>query len=140
VDAHLDIAWNAISAGRGFLSKPAPGYVISRSSLSAAGVGLVFATLYTAPANAKHAMRTRFVYENEHEARIMAVAEVNYYRSCELQLIGTKGELDAYVRGWKRGQVAATWGFASSGLRGEPHVSAAAPAPRVGSPTSAASS
>jgi membrane dipeptidase len=107
VDAHLDIAWNAISAGRGFLSPPAPGYVISRSSLGAAGVGLVFATLYTAPARAGRAMRTRFVYENEHEAHIMAVAEVNYYRSCGLRLIRTKGELDAYVRGWRKGQVAA---------------------------------
>jgi membrane dipeptidase len=106
VDAHLDIAWNAISAGRGFLSAPAPGYVISRSSLGAAGVGLIFATLYTAPARASRAMRTRFVYENEHEAHIMGVAQVNYYRSCGLQQIGTKGELDAYVRGWRRGQVA----------------------------------
>src|SRR5436309_15977823 len=82
VAAHLDIAWNAIAAGRGFLGEPAPGYVISRSSLRAAGVGLVFATLYTAPARARRAMRTRFVYENEHEAHIMAVAQVNYYRSC----------------------------------------------------------
>ncbi len=107
VDAHLDIAWNAISAGRGFLSAPAPGYLISRSSLAGAGVGLVFATLYTAPARAGRAMRTRFVYENEHEAHIMAVAELNYYRSCGLQLIGTKRELAAYVRGWRRGQLAA---------------------------------
>ena len=107
VDAHLDISWNAISAGRGFDSEPAPGYLISRSSLAAAGVGLVFATLYTAPARAGRAMRTRFVYENEHEAHIMALAEFNYYRSCGLQLIGTKGELDAYVRGWRKGQVAA---------------------------------
>jgi membrane dipeptidase len=107
VDAHLDIAWNAISAGRGFLSAPAPGYVVSRQSLAAAGVGLVFATLYTSPAHARHAMRTRFVYENEREARIMAVAEVNYYRSCDLQLIGTKAELAAYVRGWRKGKVAA---------------------------------
>jgi membrane dipeptidase len=107
VDAHLDIAWNAISAGRGFLSAPAPGYVVSRTSLCGAGVGLVFATLYTAPARAGRAMRTRFVYENEHEAHIMAVAEVNYYRSCGLQLLRTKGELDRYVRGWRKGQVAA---------------------------------
>jgi len=107
VDAHLDIAWNAISAGRGFLSRPAPGYVVSRQSLGAAGIGLVFATLYTSPAHAKHAMRTRFVYENEREARIMAMAEVNYYKSCDLQLIGTKGELASYVRGWRKGQVAA---------------------------------
>jgi Zn-dependent dipeptidase, microsomal dipeptidase homolog len=107
VDAHLDIAWNAISSGRGFLSPPAPRYVISRSALGTAGVGLVFATLYTAPARAGRAMRTRFVYENEHEAHIMAVAQVNYYRSCGLRLIRTKGDLDAYVRGWRKGQVAA---------------------------------
>jgi membrane dipeptidase len=107
VDAHLDIGWNAIAGGRGFIGHPAPGYVISQSSLSAAGVGLVFATLYTAPARAKRAMRTRFVYENAHEAHIMAAAQANYYRSCGLQLIRTRAELDEYVRGWRRGKVAA---------------------------------
>jgi membrane dipeptidase len=107
VDAHLDIAWNAVSAGRGFLAPPAPNYLISRSSLVGAGVGLVFATLYAAPARAGRSMRTRFVYENPHEANVMAMAEVNYYRSCVLQLIGDKAELKAYVRGWKRGRLAA---------------------------------
>src|SRR5712692_1948560 len=107
VDAHLDIGWNAIGGGRGFLGLPAPRYLISRSSLTSAGVGLVFATLYTAPARARRAMRTRFVYEDAHEAYIMAVAEVNYYRSCGLHLIRDSGELDAYVRNWKRGQIAA---------------------------------
>ena len=58
VDAHLDIGWNAIAGGRGFLADPAPGYVISRSALAGAGVGLVFATLYTAPARATRPMRT----------------------------------------------------------------------------------
>jgi membrane dipeptidase len=52
-------------------------------------------------------MRTRFVYENAHEAHIMAVAEVNYYKSCGLQLLGDKAELEAYVSGWKKGQLAA---------------------------------
>jgi membrane dipeptidase len=107
VDAHLDIAWNAISAGRGFLAPTAPGYLVSRSSVIAGGVGLVFATLYTAPARAGRAMRTRFVYENAHEAHIMAVAEVNYYRSCGLQLIGDKAELESYVGGWRKGRLAA---------------------------------
>jgi membrane dipeptidase len=107
VDAHLDIAWNAISAGRGFLGPPAPGYLVSRSTLITSGVGLVFATLYTAPARGGRAMRTRFVYENAHEAHLMAVAEVNYYRSCGLQLIGDKAELESYVGGWKRGRLAA---------------------------------
>jgi membrane dipeptidase len=107
VDAHLDIGWNAIAGGRGFLSEPAPGYVISRSSLAKAGVGLVFATLYTAPGRARRAMRTRFVYENAHEAHIMATAQVNYYRSCELPLIRTREELDANVRDWTKGRLAA---------------------------------
>jgi len=107
VDAHLDIAWNAIAHGRGFLAEPAPGYLISRPALAKAGVGLVFATMYTAPARAQRAMRTRFVYENAHEAHIMATAQVNYYASCGLEFIRTRAELGAYVRGWKRGQVAA---------------------------------
>ena len=107
VDAHLDIGWNAISAGRGFLQPPAPGYLVSRSSLVAAEVGLVFATLYTAPARATRSMRTRFVYESPHEAHIMAMAQVNYYRSCGLELLGTRAELMAYVRGWRKGRLAA---------------------------------
>lgn len=107
VDAHLDIAWNATSDGRGFLGPAAQGYLVNRPALVAAGVGLVFATLYTAPARAKRAMRTRFVYENGHEAHIMAVAQVNYYRSCGLQLIRDRAELNAYVGGWKRGKIAA---------------------------------
>jgi membrane dipeptidase len=52
-------------------------------------------------------MRTRFVYENAHEAHIMATAEVNYYRSCGLELIHDRAELARYVRGWKRGRLAA---------------------------------
>ena len=107
VDAHLDIGWNALAHGRGFLQPPATGYLVSRSSLVAAGVGLVFATLYTAPARAGRAMRTRFVYENAHEANIMATAQVNYYKSCGLQLIGDKSELAAHARGWKKGRLAA---------------------------------
>ena len=107
VDAHLDIAWNAVSSGRGFLAPPAKGYLVSRSSLITNGVGLIFATLYTAPARAGRSMRTRFVYENAHEAHIMAVAEVNYYRSCGLELIGDRAQLKAYASGWKKGQLAA---------------------------------
>jgi membrane dipeptidase len=107
VDAHLDIAWNAVSDGRGFLAPPAPGFLVSRPSLTAAGVGLVFATLYTAPATAGRAMRTRFVYENAHEAHIMAVSEVNYYRACGLRFLRDRAELAEYVGGWKRGQLAA---------------------------------
>jgi membrane dipeptidase len=107
VDAHLDIAWNAISDGRGFLEPPRPGYLVSRSAIVGAGVGLVFATLYCAPARAGRSMRTRFVYENAHEANLMATAQVNYYRSCDLELIRNRAELLAHVAGWRKGRLAA---------------------------------
>jgi membrane dipeptidase len=107
VDAHLDIAWNAISDGRGFLGAPAPGYVVSRSSLVSAEVGLVFATIYCAPARAERSMRTRFVYENAHEANLMATTQVNYYRSCGLEFVGDRRALQEYARGWRKGRLAA---------------------------------
>jgi membrane dipeptidase len=107
VDAHLDIGWNAISAGRGFLQPPADGYLVSRSALVAAEVGLVFATIYCAPARAGRSMRTRFVYGSPHEANLMAAAQVNYYRASGLDLLRTRDELSAYVRGWRKGRLAA---------------------------------
>jgi membrane dipeptidase len=107
VDAHLDIAWNAISAGRGFIGPPAPSYLVSRPTLVAAEVGLVFATLYCAPARATRSMRTRFVYENAHEAHLMAMAQINYYRASGLELVRSRDELTAYARGWRKGRLAA---------------------------------
>ena len=107
VDAHLDIGWNAIAEARSFLGEPAKGYVVSRPALERAGVGLVFATLYTAPQRARRPMRTRFVYETAHEAHIMAAAQVNYYRTTGLQLIRTRGELASYARRWRPGRLAA---------------------------------
>ena len=107
VDAHLDIAWNAIAHGRGFLGPLAPGYLVSRQSLVAAEVGLVFATLYTAPARAKRPMRTRFVYVSAHEAYLVAEAEINYYRSTGLELIRNRTDLATYAGAWRKGQLAA---------------------------------
>jgi membrane dipeptidase len=52
-------------------------------------------------------MRTRFVYENAHEANIIATAQVNYYRASSLDFIRDKAGLDAYTRGWRRGKLAA---------------------------------
>src|SRR5438067_10382759 len=107
VDAHLDIAWGAVSRGHGFGGTPPAGFLISRPTLVAAEVGLIFATLYCAPARAGRAMRTRFVYENAHEANLMASAQVNYYRSCGLELITDARSLATYARGWKKGKIAA---------------------------------
>src|SRR5881296_844253 len=59
------------------------------------------------PARAGRAMRTRFVYKSAHEANLMATAQVNYYRSCGLELITDGRLLAAYARGWKKGRLAA---------------------------------
>ena len=107
VDGHLDIAWNAISAGRPFLGPPAPDYLVSRPTLAAAGVGLIFATLYCAPAHARRSMRTRFVYESPHEAYLMATSQVNCYRSVGLDLLRDRRALSTYAGGWKKGRLAA---------------------------------
>src|SRR5438093_12766474 len=107
VDPHLAIAWNAISAGRGFLGPAAPRYLVSRSSLVAAQIGLSFSTIYCAPARAERSLRTCLVYEPPHEANVMAAAQVNYYRSCGLDFIGDRAALAAYARGWKKGRLAA---------------------------------
>jgi membrane dipeptidase len=70
-------------------------------------VGLIFATLFEPPALAARSFRTRYVYSNPKEAYLLAMAQVNYYRSVGLQLIRNRTELDAYVHGWKRGRLAA---------------------------------
>ena len=52
-------------------------------------------------------MRTGFVYSTPHEAYLMATAQVNYYRACGLDLLGTREEVAAYARGWRKGRLAA---------------------------------
>src|SRR5260221_14565840 len=93
VDAHLDISWNAIAEGSDFTGKPAPGHLISRANLTSAGVGLVFATLYSAPKTARDMLHTDFVYSTPREAAIMAQAQLGYYRSIGLRVLRTKSEV-----------------------------------------------
>ena len=49
VDAHFDVAWNALSQGHGFVGRRVDGYLIDRTSLADANVGLIFATLFCGP-------------------------------------------------------------------------------------------
>jgi membrane dipeptidase len=54
VDAHLDLAWNALHTGRDLTQPldPVSGALTSLPALGAAGVGLVCATLFAEPADA----------------------------------------------------------------------------------------
>ena len=106
VDAHLDIAYNALSEGRGFEGEPAAGYVVSRPALLRAGVGLVFPTIYCAPAQGGRQVSGSYVYATAREAHLMGRAQAGYYQSLGIQLIRERAELDAYAGSWRRGRLA----------------------------------
>ena len=94
-DLHLDIAFNALSYGRGFEGDPAPGHLVSRRSLEAAGVTLVGATLFAAPAYDEDLARSGIAYRNAREARLEALSQLNYYRAVGLPIVLTAADLDA---------------------------------------------
>jgi membrane dipeptidase len=93
VDGHLDIAWNALSYGRGFEGDPAPGHLVSRRSLEAAGVRLVFATLFAAPAADPELAETGQAYRTPREARLQALAQLGYYQAVGLPLVRKRADL-----------------------------------------------
>ncbi|MGI8562871.1 MAG: dipeptidase [Candidatus Dormibacter sp.] len=105
VDAHLDIAWNAVAQGLPF-DRPTPGFVVSRPALAEAGVGLVFATLFCAPARAGK-LAGRFTYRTPREANLMARAQLGWYGSAGPPLVRDRTELDRHRRGWRPGKLAA---------------------------------
>jgi membrane dipeptidase len=106
VDSHHDIAWNALAEGRGFTGAPAVGYMVSRQALTDAGVGLIFATIFTAPVGTRW-LHLPYGYETAREAHLLGRSQVSYYESVGLQLIRTREELAAYARSWRPGQLAA---------------------------------
>jgi membrane dipeptidase len=117
VDAHLDIAYNALLNGHDFAGLPPPNRVISRSALHSAGVGLVGATLMCAPAASRRFIRELsgseaepaldLFYRTPRDAYLIAQAQVGYYRSVGLRLISDRADLEEYAQGWKPGQLAA---------------------------------
>jgi membrane dipeptidase len=106
VDAHLDIAWNALAKGRPFDQPPAPGYLVSRPSLLAADVGLVFATIFCSPPR-RAELDDGYVYRTAPEAALMARAQLGYYRSLGLALVRDREELAAHAGAWSTGRLAA---------------------------------
>lgn len=106
VDSHQDIAWNALAEGRGFTGPPADGYMVSRRALTEAGVGLVFATVFTAPSGTRW-LHLPYSYRTAREAYLLGRSQVSYYESVGLPLIRTGEQLHDYVHHWRQGQLAA---------------------------------
>ncbi|MDX1414458.1 MAG: membrane dipeptidase, partial [Candidatus Promineifilaceae bacterium] len=93
VDAHLDLAYNALTFNRDYLQSvqqiraaeahlPAHDIAtVSFPQLKAAGVGLVFGTLFVLPANTRNLLRSemRSVYHDAQEAHHLAMEQLDYY-------------------------------------------------------------
>lgn len=105
VDAHLDLAWNAVGEGRRF-DAPTPGHLVSRPALETAGVGLVIATIWCSPAG-QASFTDGYAYATPREANLMARAQLGWYSSVGLPQLRDRDALARYVRGWRPGRLAA---------------------------------
>src|SRR3954465_6405614 len=105
VDAHLDLAYNALR-GRD-VTKPAAQQApkdndgtasVGLPDLRAGGVALVCATIFCEPAKAGHAG-----YTTAEEARAQAKAQMNWYQeqaaAGRMELVTTRGQVAAPARG-----------------------------------------
>ena len=107
VDAHLDIAYNALAECRPFDGAPAAGYLLSRESLVEAGVGLVFPTIFAHPRRKTFSVVTpAWSYRTAGEAHLIGLAQLNYYRSVGLEVLGTAAAVRSYRESWKPGRLA----------------------------------
>ena len=93
VDAHLDLAYNALTFGRDYLQTvqqiraaeaKLPAHDIATVSfpqLRAAGVGLIFGTLFVLPANSPNLLNSekRSVYHDAKDAFRLGMAQFDYY-------------------------------------------------------------
>jgi membrane dipeptidase len=122
VDAHEDIAWNALVLGRD-LRRSVPetrqlelGSTVSQHDgtrtlglpeLLAGGVAVVFGTLFVEPARKSYPKP--HTYTTAEEAHELAWAQLDYYHrladeSEQIALIGMRAELEAVLDSWKGGK------------------------------------
>ncbi|PIE81865.1 MAG: peptidase M19 [Chloroflexi bacterium] len=121
IDAHLDLAYNALNYGRS-LTKPAAEIRKTeapdnyRGTISATfpemqkgGVGLVFGTLFVVPAHANLAvMGNKVTYHNAEQAHSLAMKQLDYYHRLtdevdELKLVTDSSSLEAIVQSHNNG-------------------------------------
>lgn len=121
VDGHLDIAYNALVAGRDVVAgvaairaaeePPLPGMgaaTVGWPELRRAGVGLVFATLFTLPAAAVSTdLATERGYSSPDEAHAHALAQLEFYRGLaaagHARILVSRAGLAAHRAAWAAG-------------------------------------
>lgn len=123
VDAHLDLAYNALKYNRDLKATveavrekeanrnhPNGTAMVTLPSLQAAGVGIVFSTIFVEPARGKKGTYTDdLIYRDAEEAFISGQAQLDYYHRLAdevetIRLIGDLADLDAVVASHQEGQ------------------------------------
>lgn len=121
VDAHLDIAYNALNYGRSPLltlaeiryqedSNPQRGEAtVSFSALRHARVGLIFGTLYVTPATTPFPVfAENFLYHNSAEAHRLAMTQLDYYHRLAdqdptIRLVQNRADLEEVLQNHQTG-------------------------------------
>lgn len=123
VDAHLDLAYNALRFGRDLRQpvaalraqekKPPNGDIatVTIPTLLEGGVALVFGTLFVMPARSNVHMpeNVRLVYANADQAYAAAGAQLDYYQRLadqdeRVRLVGNSAELEAVLASHQDGE------------------------------------
>lgn len=124
VDAHEDIAYNALAFGRDYrrsplairqeeqAQSPAPGpngtATIGLPDALLGRVALIFATLFVAPRTRQTAPWDTMAYSEPEEAYALASRQMDYYERLadehdKIRLVRTLADLDAVLATWKEG-------------------------------------
>lgn len=116
VDAHLDLAYNAIDHGRDLQQpikqlrqlegKRPPGGIatVTIPEIKRAGIGIVFGTLFAMPANSKLAsLSGENTYQTADQAFSLGVAQLDYYHRLadedeSIRLIGNQTDLSEVLK------------------------------------------
>ncbi len=125
VDAHEDIAWNMLTFGRDYTKSAlitrreeaggaAPLYngntLLGRTEWLLGRVGIIFATLFAAPARFKHGFWDTQCYRDPAEAYRIASAQLDVYHRLadeheQFRLIGSRADLDEVLATWAEGKI-----------------------------------
>ena len=119
VDAHLDLAYNALGYDRDLLlpleqlrhqegQRPLAGRAtVTFPELQKAGVGLIFGTLFASPAHFDlFDLHQPITYRNQAEAQQQAMRQLDYYRRLadehnHFRIIGDLAGLDAFINEYR---------------------------------------
>jgi membrane dipeptidase len=121
IDAHQDLAWNALTFGRDYTrpvaetrAREAGGPVVQRNGNTLIGlpellqgqIAVIFSTLYVSPARHKIGGWDAQAYTGPEDAHRLAQAQLDYYHRladehAAFTLIGTRGDLEQVLAAWE---------------------------------------